>query len=143
MAAFTGCRQSELLDLVVGDVDLYTDRMTFRDTKNGEDHVIDIHKDVKSILSRLCHNKPHNAKVFDSFKNDDDLRRAFYKVRDLCGLGPEYVWHTFRHSTGTWLAERGIPLQTIASVLNHKTIQTTQRYVKATDQARRAAINSL
>lgn len=141
-AVFTGCRQSELLNLTVADVDLHNDQVMFRDTKNGSDHLLDIHAELRPVLRRRTRGKQPTERVFD-FENDDQLRRQFFKVRDVCGLGNEMVWHTFRHTTGTWLAERGVPLQTIAAVLNHKTISTTHRYAKATDKARRAAINSL
>lgn len=140
--AFTGCRQSELLRLEAGDVDLYTDRVTLRDTKNGTDHVIDLHPALRSLVAPLVKGKDPNHRVFP-FNNADELRNRFYKVRDLLNLSPDHNWHTLRHSTGTWLADKGVPIQTIAAVLNHKTIQTTARYVKATDQARKAAINAL
>jgi integrase len=140
--AYTGCRLSELLGLQVGDVDLFTDRVVFRDTKNGTDHIIDLHPSLRSIVAPMVKGRPETAKVFQ-FNSDDALRYRFYKIRNLMGLGTEYNWHTLRHSTGTWLAEKGVPIQTIAAVLNHKQLTTTQRYVKSTDQARRAAINAL
>lgn len=140
--AFTGCRMSEMLNLMVGDVDLYTDRVTFRDTKNGTDHTLDIHPALRSLVGPLVKGKDPEARVFP-FNSADGLRYRFYKLRDLLGLPGDLVWHSLRHSTGTWMAEKGIPITTIASVLNHKNIQTTQRYTKTTDLARRAAINAL
>ena len=139
---YTGCRQSELLALTVNDVDLRNKLLTFRDTKNGTDHLLDIHKELVPILERRVTNKPPGSPVFN-FANKDDLYYTFKKVRALCGLSEDHVWHTLRHTTGTWLAEKGVPLQTIAKILNHKSIQTTERYVKITDSARRNAVNLL
>jgi integrase len=132
----------ELLKLEVRDIDLHTNRITLRDTKNGTTHIIDIHPTLRDILGRRVQGKDPEERLF-TFLSDDQLRDQFYKVRDLCGISNEYVWHTLRHSTGTWLSEAGQPLQVVAAVLNHKTIQTTARYAKTTDQARRAAINSI
>ena len=141
-AAFTGARQSELLNLKVKDVNFMSDQVQFRDTKNGTDHLVDIHTSLRPVLRQLCEDKQGDDPVFD-FTNDDQLRREFYRVRDLCGISEDYVWHSLRHSTATWLAENGVPLVVIARVLNHKTITTTQRYAKASDKARREAINTL
>lgn len=139
---YTGCRQSELLSLTVGDVDFRHNLVTFRDTKNGTDHTLDIHTELYDMLKDRCEGKPKAAPVFD-FNNDDQLRDAFYKVRDEAGIGSDHVWHTLRHTTGTWLAEKGVPLQTIAKVLNHKNVMTSARYTKVTDKARRDAVNLL
>lgn len=139
---YTGCRQGSLLALEVQDVDFNNSLITFRDTKNGEDHIIDIHPELKELLNVRCANEPDKGKVFH-FKNKDELWNAFKKVRNLVGLSEKYVWHTLRHTTGTWLAEREVPIQTIAKVLGHKTLEMSQRYTKITDKARQSAINSL
>ena len=139
---YTGCRQSELLKLTVADVDLRNKLVTFRETKNNSDHILDLHDDLVEMLDKRVRNKPPEAKVFH-FDNKDALYNAFKKVRDLCGLSADHVWHTLRHTTGTWLAERGVPLQVIARILNHRSTSTTERYVKITDLARRNAVNLL
>lgn len=141
-AVFTGCRQSELLNLLIKDIDTDNRLLTFTDTKNGEDHIIDIHPDLMGVLKWRTVVKKPDDKAFD-FDSDDELRRKFYKVRDLVGLDEEFVWHTLRHTTATWLVDRGVPIQTIASVLNHKTLQTTERYAKVSNQARKSAIDLL
>ena len=41
------------------------------------------------------------------------------------------------------LAEREVPVQTIAKVLGHKTLEMSMRYTKITDKARKNAINAL
>ena len=139
---FTGCRQAELLNLTAGDVDLANNLLTFRDTKNGEDHIIDIHPDLRQLLAARVEDAGEMDPVFE-FENDDQLRRDFYKIRDELKIPTDRVWHTLRHTTGTWLAERGVPIQTIARVLNHKQVSTSQRYTKISDKARKTAINSL
>ena len=141
-AVFTGCRQGELLELEVRDVALDKNLLTFRDTKNGDDHVLDIHPHMVEMLRKRTENFDGYEKVFH-FRNKDELWNDFKKVRDYVGLDKKYVWHTLRHTCGTWLAERGVPIQSIAKVLNHKSISTSERYTKITDKARQSAINSL
>ena len=143
LAVFTGCRQSELLKLEVGDVDLTRMMVTFRNTKNGTTHTLDLHPQLKEMLAIRCENEPSDAKVFTGFSNRDNLYYRFCKVREYLGYSKKLVWHSLRHTTGTWLAENGCDVLTIARVLNHKSTATTARYVKLTDKARKTAINSL
>ena len=142
MAVYTGCRQGELLKLEVGDVNLTRKMVTFRDTKNGTTHTLDIHPELEEMLSLRCGNEPSDAPVFH-FNNKDNLYYRFCKVRDYLGFSKGLVWHSLRHTTGTWLSENGMDVLTIARVLNHKNTSTTARYVKLTDKARKTAINSL
>lgn len=141
-AAFTGCRQSELLNLMARDVDLTSGLMIFRRTKDGEDFETNISDKLVPILQRKLREKAGTQKVFD-FRNDDHLRDEFYRIRDEMGLDKEYVWHVIRHSTGTWLAEAGVPINQIAMVLNHKNVSTSERYVKRTNAQRKSAIDKL
>lgn len=139
---FTGCRQGELLSLQVKDIDLESNMLTFRDTKNGDDHVIDIHPELLPIIKCRMALADPEAYLFD-FLSKDQLRSEFYKCRDDIGLSSQHVWHTLRHTTATWLVEHGVPIQTIAEVLNHKNLSTTMRYAKVSNSARKSAIDLL
>ena len=141
-AVYTGCRQGEMLRLRVQDLDFDNEKLTFVDTKNGDDHTIDIHPLLKPMLKERTALIGDQCYVFD-FENADIMRRRFYRVRDYLGISDDYVWHTLRHSTATWLVEAGVPIQTIADVLNHKVLQTTQRYAKVSNTARKTAIATL
>ena len=141
-AAYTGCRQSELLNLMARDVDLHSDLMIFRDTKDGDDFETNILPVIKPLLVERLKVKQGTQKVFD-FKNNDQLRSEFYKIRDEMGIDDTHVFHSVRHSTGTWLAEAGVSINQIAMVLNHKQTSTTERYVKKTSIQRKTALESL
>jgi integrase len=77
----------------------------------------------------------------DEWNDKDQLLRAFKKSRDLMGKDETYVFHSFRHSFGTWLAEKNVAIRTIMDLMGHKRVETTLRYAKCTDQARTAAID--
>ena len=142
LALYTGCRQANLLNLEVRDVNLVRDTILFRDSKNGEDYTVDIHPNLREILVTRCEGEGPNHKIFD-FKNKDELYYQYKKVRNYVGISTKLVWHSFRHTTGTWLADRGVPIQNIAKVLGHKTLEMSMRYAKLTDRARKSAIDSL
>ena len=75
----------------------------------------------------------------DDWANKDALYRVFKKVRKQAGLTDDYVWHTLRHTFGTWLGETTHPRQ-IMALMGHANIETSLRYVKATDEATRSAV---
>ena len=139
---YTGCRRANLLGLEVRDIDLINDTIEFRDTKNGENYSTDIHPNLRDILVTRCDGEGPNYKIFD-FTNGDQLLRQFKKVRDYLEMDKKLVYHSLRHTTGTWLAERGVPVQNIAKVLGHKTLEMSMRYTHLSDKARKSAIDSL
>jgi site-specific recombinase XerD len=49
----------------------------------------------------------------------------------LCGLA--VTCHRLRHTYGRWLAEGEVPVLTLARLLGHQHIQTTQRYIDGAD----------
>jgi integrase len=131
-----------MLNLEVRDIDLINDTIEFRDCKNGENYDVDIHPKLREILAVRCEGEGPNVKVFD-FKNGDEVLRQFKKVRNYLELDKKLVYHSLRHTCGTWLADRGVPVQNIAKVLGHKTLEMSMRYTHLSDKARKSAINSL
>jgi site-specific recombinase XerD len=65
--------------------------------------------------------------------------RAGVKVPES-ETGVTMPWHSLRHSFGTELAGRGVPLPTIMELMGHGDIQTTMRYVTVTGAQMDAAI---
>ena len=44
-------------------------------------------------------------------------RRAWRQARELAGLGPDVTPHVLRHTTATWLLQRGVPVWDVAQVI--------------------------
>ena len=44
------------------------------------------------------------------------------------------LFHQSRHSFGTFLISEGIPIESIAKMMGHSGIKTTQRYAEVTDK---------
>jgi integrase len=140
-SAYTGLRQGELLVLKPEDIDLSLDIIWVggkpgRETKGKNVRTVPIHTLVAPILQ----NRLSGRYVFgDDWNNKDQLYGAFKKVRDYCGITEDHVWHSLRHSFGTWLGEQTHPRQ-IMALMGHSQIETSLRYVKPTDKAIRSAI---
>ena len=138
----TGCRQGEMLDLETSDIDIDKRTILFRDTKNGSDHWIKMHEDLVPIMERRV--QYAIGPYLFGWRDKDQLLRSFKRNKAYAGLpDDDRVWHTLRHSVATWLCERQVPIRTVMGVLNHKRVETTLRYAKASDKAVAAAIDIL
>lgn len=69
--------------------------------------------------------------------NASTYSKAFRTHLAAIGLS-DYHFHGLRHTTGTALAENGATSKEIQSILNHKTLQMSERYTKRADQKRLA-----
>lgn len=144
VSAWTGLRQAELLNLRTDDYDpalnaLVIGGKPWNRTKSGKVRNIKVSKKIEPIIQ----NRLAEGRLFkDDFSNKDQLYSRFKKVRDLAGFDESYVWHTFRHSFGTWVGAVTHPRQ-VMELLGHATIDMSLVYCKATDEATRDAIDAL
>ena len=51
-----------------------------------------------------------------------------------CGIRTPLTWHCARHSFGTLTLEAGVPIESIAKMMGHSSIASTQIYAQITDQ---------
>jgi len=65
------------------------------------------------------------------------------EFRTAAKLPKDFPWHALRHTCASWLAEKGVPLQVISSVLGHSKIATTQRYAHLSPQAAHTALSDV
>lgn len=141
VSAYTGVRQGELLKLRSADIDVALDQLWVGGkptlvTKGRNCRNIALHPKIKGILmDRLDRLYLFNG----DWNNKDQLYGAFKKVRKAAGITEDYVWHSLRHSFGTFLGETTHPRQ-IMALMGHANIETSLRYVKATDAATRSAV---
>ena len=61
-----------------------------------------------------------------------------YEIRAVakrCGITKHITWHQSRHTaTTTVFLSNGVPIETVSSMLGHKSIKTTQIYAKITKE---------
>ena len=51
-----------------------------------------------------------------------------------CGFRTPLTWHMRRHTFGTLTLEAGVPIESIAKMMGHSSIASTQIYAQVTDQ---------
>jgi len=141
VSAYTGVRQGELLRLRPDDYNPALDALViggkpWNQTKSGNVRQLIVNDKIRPIiLDRLS-----NSRLFhQDWNNKDQLYAAFTKIREIAGFDKAYVWHTLRHSFGTWVGAVSHP-RTVMELLGHSTIEMSLKYCKATDAATRSAI---
>jgi integrase len=147
-AAVTGLRMSELLGLRWCDVDWKAQRLRVRNTYVRGEHSSDGKSDLstkRSVpMATLLAGTLDRWSRRTAFSDDLDLVFAHpqtgkpldrskvlkrFKAACKAAGAPVIRFHDLRHTFGTRLAAKGVPLRTIQEFMGHADTKTTQIYV--------------
>ena len=148
-AVLTGARRGECLKVAVRDIDLdnnliYIGGRPEFNTKTGDWRTVPIHETLRPILQSRVEGIPKDVSIFgDQWPAGASVLHFFKKTVRDSGLEPHMVFHCLRHSFATWAIEDGVPVRVLMDLMGHKKIETTLRYAKVTDNARKEAISSI
>ena len=137
--AYSGMRISEVLNILVFDIDLIDNKILLRKTKNHSQRYVAISYKLKPLLENwLCScfrvkglylfTSP-SSRAKDKPYNKTSIQKI---VKELCvNAGyPEYHCHSFRHYFATTLYKKSNNnLMITARACGHKSINTTARYI--------------
>ena len=149
--AWTGARQCELLNMKVGDVQWHRNviliggRSDFQ-TKGHTVAEIPIIGDspLVSILQERTRDLPSFEYVFgNDWKSRHQVRYHWGKMIEFCMPEKAYPIKQLRHTFCTALITLGVPLPVVQQLANHKSYDTTLRYARATDEAKREGLTKM
>jgi hypothetical protein len=161
IARWSGARRSEIRMLDLDCLDAYPDgtpRLRLPASKNYSERTIPLTQEAADAIRTLQdlrrdqidrplpgnhHGRParrlfvRQGRVLSNAYLFDDALLTACRAAGLVDQGgkPTVTAHRFRHTVGTQLAERGARLQTIMSVLGHKTVQMALVYAHVSDPA--------
>lgn len=129
----TGCRLNEAQSLTVGDCDLFSGRISFYDTKNGDNREVYIPSTVCEELRPYVEGKQPSELVFQNTqgspihqsKYNEDIKRRAKKA----GIKKYVKAHLLRHSFGTHLYQATKDIGLVQLALGHKDIKSTMIYI--------------
>ena len=137
----TGARLREIVQLDKGDVDLHQSTIRLH-RKGGEVNILPLadsaKMEIKAYLRQLRHRSRGRA-LFISCRNQRISRgTVWYLVKRYLkksriktqGMGP----HALRHTFATLLLNQVENLRVIQSLMNHKSLATTARYLHSLSQ---------
>jgi integrase len=133
LLAVTGARKNEVLRATWDLVDLGRGVLTVPRSKSGRPRHIPLSPYAAAILERqLLRRAVDNPFVFPSRVHAgrclENLRGGWARAKRLAGLPKDLRIHDLRHSFASALANSGIPLNEIGTVLGHSQLSTTARY---------------
>ena len=139
----SGLRVSEACALRVRDIDAAADRMCIRvvQGKGSADRYTLLSSSLLAVLREHCRRTQcHRRGAGWLFANPssgqpwaaETVQRHYGAAKRAAGIRKGGSTHTLRHCCATHLLEAGIDLHTICSLLGHKHIETTRRYLHLT-----------
>ena len=73
----------------------------------------------------------------------DRMTKAFKRVVQKAGLEERIQFHSLRHTTGSWLAMKGVPMRVIQAILGHSSLNVTERYSHLSPETPEAAMDEV
>ena len=119
----SGLRVSEVVNLIRNDVDLNEKAIKIRQGKGSKDRIVPLPKGFKQIH--------YNSLPLGIGARA--LQKAFKLSCQKAGLlksKPELHFHSLRHGFGSRLANQGVPIHHIRTLMGHSNISTTNVYLE-------------
>lgn len=143
---YTGIRYCDLVELTYKNVD-YTNKMLRFDqskTKHSSPHS---HVDIplNDFTLGLIGDAPEGnlkAHIF-ALPSHESCNKSLKRWCKRAGITKHITWHCGRHSFATNILESGASVKTVADLLGHSGLKYTERYVRAVDERKKQAVNSL
>lgn len=151
LSLYCGLRAGEILNLRGQDLDFENDFIHVSDPKNKHPRKAYMTARVKEMLLTRIPESPGEI-IFKDRKGGKikSVSRTFERVVDEISLNDgikdtrqKVVFHTLRHTFGSWLALQGEPIQVIGELLGHRTLTMTMRYSHLTSDHKRKAAERL
>jgi len=131
IAFYTGQRRGAILDLTWPQIDLVLGRIDFNPPGRAQTKkrrpIIPIPRPLLIALRRA--HRRSSSKFVIAYRGEQvrDVKTGFNSAAERAGI-PDCTSHTLRHTAGTWMAQRGVPLREIAGYLGHSEQRTTELY---------------
>jgi integrase len=146
----TGMRWGEIAKLRGADVNLEAATIHIKDDKVGRDRTVYMTTQVRERLAK----RPMQPQKLVFPGRNGQVRAApsatYERAVEYLGFNEgvtdqrdKVVFHTLRHTFGSWLAQEGVPLYTIGQLMGHSVLETTKRYAKLCPEVKRSAIANI
>lgn len=127
LAYSTGMRVSEIINLLISDVDSKRMIIFIRNAKGNKDRIVPLSEKVLELLRvYFLEYKPKEYLFNGQFSNQYSDRSCNQIVKKY--IGEDYHMHLLRHSNATALLESGTDLRIIQTHLGHSSSKTTEIY---------------
>ena len=137
-SVFTGLAFADLQSLRASQIETNSEGKRYirkARQKTEVESLIPLHPIAEQILELYIKEKSKgDYKIFPDTMSKGKLSSYLKTVGLACGIRTPLTWHMARHSFGTLTLEAGIPMESIARMMGHSSIASTQIYAQITDQ---------
>ena len=139
-SCYTGLRRSDILQLQW--------KSFVRSRKEGSMHIIikktkvEVRLPLSNKAMRIIGNPKQKGRIFPSL-TVSILNEQIPKLIRQAGIRKCITFHCFRYTFAQMLLDRGVDIYTIAHLLGHKQVSSTQCYVRPSDKLCQQAIKLL
>ncbi len=130
----TGARLGSIMEMTKSDIDFRNESIKIKNFKTSDKYTGYLNSSTLEILNLHCKSLKRGQKLFSvgrsyvSYKIRGLMKKLFNE--DVIDDYQKVVIHTLRHTFASHLAINGCPIYTIKELMNHKTIEMTERYAK-------------
>ena len=146
-SSFTGLAISDMENLEYKHIQTAADGQMYirkERQKTKIEFIVPLHPIAEAIISHCRNEQERNEKQQTVKEKDDSLvfqphcsRSVMGKnlciVGKACGIRQRLSYHVARHTFGTMSLSAGIPIESIAKMMGHASISSTQVYAQVTD----------
>lgn len=148
LTCFTGIRHCDLEKLTWGCIDYTNKTLTFRQSKVLHDSSASgVVTPLNDNLLAIIGEKPEGAKetdlIFPNFPSIEASNKALRHWTKRAGIDKHITWHCGRHTFATQMLSNGANVKVVSDLLGHSSLKFTTKYLRAVDDLKKAAINSL
>ena len=146
MTCYSGIRFCDIVKLSYSDIDYSNRVLTFRQSKTAaHSSRSGVNIPLNDTLLSIVGVKADDA--------DDDFifhlpsstmcLKALRRWTKRAGINKHITWHCGRHSFATMILTNGANVKVVSSLLGHSSLRFTEVYVRAMDEAKKKAIDSM
>jgi site-specific recombinase XerD len=136
LLATTGIRISELLALRWEDIDFNHSSLDIMG-KGRKERIVYTTPEYLELMRQAYERKPQTGRIFRYEQRE--ARYMIFKALRPYSRAKQLSPHAIRHTYATHLATEGVNVTTIASILGHNQIGTTQKYIDMSQSRTREA----
>ena len=122
----TGIRISELLGLNWEDIDFNACSLEIRG-KGNKDRIVYTTSEYLDLMRQAYERNPIEGRIFRY--SEREARHMLWEALKPYSRAKQLSPHAIRHTFATTLARQGVNVATIATILGHNRIATTQKYI--------------
>jgi integrase len=131
-AMLTGCRYSELASMRVSDFNADAGVVTVRESKAGKPRHVVLTDEGRRLFGQFTGGKIGSDPIFT--RADGGVWGKSHQLRPMLNackrakIEPAVSFHVLRHTHGSTLAMRGVPMAVIAEQLGHAGTRMTEKH---------------